>query len=157
MICTPRGRLLGGRGGGGNSVGGCTGATVEAPRCVIVGREKALAVRAGGWGESGFGAASAHGEQKRARVSGAPSGVQGASSRAPRVRALPGRDARGAVPGPGARPFPCWPVGGARDRGDAGFIFLDRYSQIISLPTHTVLKNQRTNCPQRSKSPHFHR
>lgn len=36
--------------------------------------------------------------------------------------ALPRRDARGAVPGPGARPllvvqFPWWPSEGARDRG----------------------------------------
>lgn len=68
-------------------------------------------------GKAGSGAASAHGEQRRARVSGARSGVKGASSRPPRVPALPGRDARGAVPGPGACPFPYWPVEGARDRG----------------------------------------
>lgn len=80
-------------------------------------------------------------------MSGARSGVQGASSRPPRVPALSGRDARGAVPGPGACPFPCWPVGGARDRGGCvlyfpGMVFSD------NKPTHThSLKKPKTKLP----------
>lgn len=134
----------GGRGGGGNTVGGGTGAAIVAPRCVPLcpGRGAAVHTREKGEGrlrgppphkgrsEECGGGERAAGKYSVLPTFGRPRGPHPPQERRP-----------DAVPGPGARPplalqFLWWSLEGARDRGGLPFqnnylinLFIFRKSQ----------------------------